>query len=86
MNLNLEPLRFTVPARRTTGLVTLFYLSMESTSATAGTVFIKLKPLGVIPPVLGGGICPLPALGAGKANNNSGFGFPGHDLLYDAAN
>ena len=55
-------------------------------SATAGTVFIKFQPLGIIPAVLGGSICPLPAPAAGKTNNDSGFSFPGHVLLYDTAN
>lgn len=54
--------------------------------ATAGAVFTKLQPLGVIPAVLGGSICPLPAPAAGKTNNDSSFSFFGHVLLKDTAN
>ncbi len=55
-------------------------------SATTGTILVKLQPLGVITPVLGGSICPLPAFGAGKTDNDSGFSFSSHDLFYDTAN
>ena len=52
---------------------------MKLVGSTAGTELFQLQPLGVVPFVLGGGIGPLPALGAGEMNDNSGFGFLGHN-------
>ena len=54
---------------------------MKLVSATTGTVFPQLQPLGVVPFVLGGGIRPLFAFGAGEVDYNPGFGLSCHTVL-----
>ena len=85
MNLNLGPLRLAVTERCVMreshiplGRVALFYLSVESMSATTRAIFLNFQSLGVTPSVLGSSIRSLLALGAGEMNYNSRFSFFGH--------
>ena len=56
---------------------------MESVSATARTILLKLQPLGVVLPVLDRNVVPLLALGAGEIDNYSSVRFLSHILLDD---
>jgi len=56
----------------------LLYLPVEGMSATTGAILPKFQPLGVVPLVLTGRICPLPTLGAGKMDNIPGFSLSRH--------
>ena len=54
---------------RTGDLATaLPYLSVDLVAVAAGAVFAELEPLGIVPPVLVGGIVSLPAVGASQGN------------------
>lgn len=90
LNLELPFLGVTLPCvmnkiSHAPGYSSLLNLSMESVSTATRAILFQLQPLGVILFVLGSGICPLPTLSTGKANNNPSFSLLRHNLLYDAS-
>src|SRR3990172_7860127 len=46
-------------------------LAVQPVAAAAGTVLLQLQAVRVVPPVLGGGIVPLPALRAGQVDDDA---------------
>jgi len=54
-------------------LLKSFDLSMQGMKMATRTELLKFKPVRVTPLILGGGIVPLLALGAGKMDNDSSF-------------
>jgi hypothetical protein len=45
---------------------------------TTRAVLVQLKPLSIVPPVLGCRVCPFLALVTGKVDNDSCVSFSGH--------